>query len=441
MSAFRRHAVRAFGLRLAMAGALLVASLAAFSGPGAAPGSRLDDGAFSLAANARPGQVVARDGRFWRDGNPVVLHGYKFIIWPTDSNADATIARAASWGINSMRVQIPWAELETTAPIKKKDGTWSHTWNSSYLTTVDHVLGTMQQNGLDVLLNNGGDRNYFFGYPDWLYQAKYNSKAKDYEKTPTGLALATTDCWSDTLRQQFMIDYLKFLASHLSPMSRIMGYEILNEPAPGLLPTTAETTQAIVDWQLKAAKAIRTIDVDRMIVFTTRAGYGPGLRSLDLSHWLTAPPADPDGLPQPLGFPNIAFDVHDYFGGRWGGGTNRVPGDPSDGQSLQDLYVNTLPGTDGVPAPPYIGTTLGHVRWLQDKTAILTPLGIAMLVGEVGVPTADPNAELYWGTAMSAMTTTGTSFMISGSTNSILDTSGNYMPYANIVIDALGTYP
>jgi hypothetical protein len=64
----------------------------------------------------------------------------------------------------------------------------------------------------------------------------------------------------------------------------------------------------------------RAIDPARVIVFTTRAGYGPGVQNADLSGFVSL-------AGSPVG--NCAFDLHDYFGARWGDGINENPTNPA----------------------------------------------------------------------------------------------------------------
>jgi cellulase (glycosyl hydrolase family 5) len=384
--------------------------------------------------------LTAHDGKFWLGGTWKVLHGMKE---SADTNnvesVTADIARDAAWGFNLIRLHVHWTELEPTAPVKN-GSIWTHTYDANYITAIKLDLAAVASNGMYAIVTNDGDQGAsYFSFPEWLYTAPYNSHGTTYAKTNSGLLSAQTNFWTDSLQQQFMSDFLKYLAAQLAGTSGVAGYEILNEPQAGSLPTTLATTQLIVNWQLTAGKAIRAIDPNRILFFTTHEGYAPGVSDpgLDLTNWVTAPPGNPNGLTQPMGSPDVAFVAHDYFGARWGTGLQRQPGSSDFQENYQVLYDNTLAN----PEPPYIGTTLGQLRWIQDKSASLASKKIPLIVDEVGDQYTDPNAGLFFGTAMAALNHDWTAWSVSGTNNGVVDTNGNLRSYGQIVIDAANSYP
>src|SRR5207247_87557 len=124
----------------------------------------------------------------------------------------------------------------------------------------------------------------------------------------------------------------------------ILGYEVLNEPPRGNLPASMDTVQTCLDVQLSVATAIRAADPARTIFFTTYAGFGPGTQDADFSGW------------QQLG--NVAFDMHDYFGARWGDSLVENPDGSGYHVGMEPVYAMTTDGTS-----PYIGTTNSQVRY------------------------------------------------------------------------------
>jgi hypothetical protein len=371
-------------------------------------------------------QVTAHDNAFWQGSNQITLHGWNLASDFGGFDAFATrAAKAASWDMNVIRLQVHWGDAEPNPPVQNPDGTWTHTYDPKTMKRIRDEVDYIASQGMVVDISNQGDGS-FWNFPPWLYEAPYNSHRVTYPPTTDGAEEAKTDFWSDPLRQEFMIDWLKELCSELKSHAGVMSYEILNEPNQGALYNTLQTTQRIVDWQLEAARAIRQADPSRMIMFTTRSGYAPGLSIVDLSGWV-----DPSSLPQPLGFPDIAVDAHDYFGGRWGTGLS------PDQQGYQDLYAHTL---SDIPST-YIGTTQGQMQWVRDKLKALQSWKIPLFVGECGVPDGDPGAYLFFGTTTSAFNYTKVSWAVSRAGLGPADLQGNLKPWGQIVIDAVRAYP
>jgi hypothetical protein len=397
------------------------------SGPSGSPDG--SEGGSRLVAGV---QVTAHDGAFWQGANKVTFHGANLVADRAGLSAfKASAQEAAGWGMNFVRLDVHWATVEPTGPKKLRDGTWQHTYDTTATIRIAQDMEVLSKLGRVAIINNTHDGS-FWGYPSWQYQAQYNSHGIDYPQTPDGQLQANTDFWSDPLRQQFMIDWLRYLAVSLKLSPSVVGYEVLNEPNEGSLPVSLETTQLIVDWQLQAARAIRGADPNRAIMFMTRHGFGPGLPHVDLSGW-----TDPRTLKQPLGFPDVAADVHDYFGGRWGTGLRIRPGDPTNLEDYEELYTHVL-SDDPVT---YIGTTQGQMQWVRDKLASLDPWGFPLLVGEFGDRDTDAGATLFFGTTTAAFAYTKVSWSVSRGNLGITDANDGLQPWAQIVIDAAKDYP
>lgn len=365
---------------------------------------------------ASQGQVVAGAGRFWLNGAPFVPKGIKTNV--DRGGNEIELLRFAQWGFNTVRFTVRWSKLEPSPPIPDGSGGWIHTFDARYFADLVHDVQWAAADGLWVVLTQNGCGCSYFRRPDWLYEHQYNSHGIDYPRTDAGRTQAETDFWSDDLRQQFLQEMWATLAGQLDGMPGVIGYEIQNEPDRADLPATAPTTQLILDRQLVVAQAIRQADPERVVFFTTWGGNGPGLPLADLSGW------------QLLG--NVAFDVHDYFGGRWGDGLLDAPGSAENEQSSQVLYLRTCADD----APPYLGIALSHERLLGQAMKELSPYGIPLLVGEFGTSWEDPGVFNFFGTVMSAMSNLGLGWTVPGSEWGITDGS-ELRPWASIVTDTL----
>ncbi len=412
---------RGGGRSLAPVAAILTGLLlwSIVDGAAASGGSARRDGSSRPGRpHAATGQVTAHDGAFWLGSTTISLRG---VLIPVEGN-NARFTYLQSWGMNLARLPVEWSKLEPTAPIKQPDGTWTHAYDPSYLAKVQTVIGLAQRLGVYVVVGNYWDFGTYFGWPDWLYQAAYNTHGITYEKTPDGKTQAETDFWSDALRQQFMTSMLTYLAGQLAATPGIVGYDVLNEPARGTLAETHDTTQLILDWQLTTATAIRAVDPPRVLFFTTRGYLGVGLPNADLSGWAA------------LG--NVAFDLHDYYGARWGDGLFNQTGSPlyrETGQSI--LAVLSQVPSD---VSPYIGTVASQKRLIQTMQAALAPAGIPLIVGEFGDSALqnDPGVYRFYGTTTTAFNLLGVSWAANFLTIVIGNDGSRQEPWASIVIAA-----
>lgn len=378
---------RATACRLAPRWAALVAAVIAVNsvGParpaaGSPTPARLESPELATAADG----VTAHDLHFWRNGSPYVLRGVNVETHEVLSAEDAT--RIAGWGFNVIRLRIHWADLEPRPPVQQADGSWSHSYDAEAMAHIKTYVDRAWANGVYTILDNhncGGCS--FFKFPGWTAQAAYNSKKVTYPSTAAGLTSYETDFWSDPLRQQFMTAAMTEVARRFAANPGVLGYEVLNEPQQGSLPATSATTAKVLNIQLQVARGFRQGDPGRVLFFQTRAGYGPGLHKADLSSW------------QALG--NVAFDLHDGFGARWGNGLQMDPNSPDYLENLP-LLNNNITIAD---VPPYIGNTVVQARILQDRLGSLRRWGIPLIVAEFGELADDPGVMQNWGTILGAL--------------------------------------
>jgi hypothetical protein len=366
-------------------------------------------------------QLTAHDGKFWAGAGEVVLRGFNV----NPGILDSDLAQMQAWGFNFIRLRMVWASLEPTAPVKNPDGTWKEVYDTGYLQNVKDAIRLAKNHGLYVLVSNKGctagtDAGCpYFAWPGWQYQAAYNSHAKTYPETTPGALDAQTDFWTDDLRRKWETDMWSWLADQLKGTPGIAGYEVHNEPQMGSMPSSMATTQTAVDYQLAVAQAIRAADPARIVFFTTHEGYGPGVTLANLSGFQT------------LG--NVAFDMHDYFGARWGDGLMENAKSSKYQQAYQDLFNHRLNDT----APTYIGTTLNQKRFVSLESTSLAAKGIPLLVGEIGDDGSfDPGVYAYFGTTVAALNDLGVSWTaFYGSNIGIVNPDDTLRPWASVVID------
>ncbi len=367
-------------------------------------------------------QVTAHDGKFWQGSNAIVLKGFN--SWVRGSTL-ATYLVMSGWGANFIRLHLVWSGLEPNAPVKQTGGIWKHTYDETELSSIKAAISFARTAGLNILLEgsvcNADNENCpYFGFPDWLYQAPYNSHGITYPQTPEGLTDAVTNFWTDPLQQQFMTDFWTYVAGQMKDESRVVGYELMNEPNMGSYPNEHTTTQMSLDFQWQMALAVRAADPARVIFFMSRGAYGAGLPGADLSKI------------QALG--NVAFDVHDYIGARWGSG---LLNDPHNAANLEQIQILLEPSAND-PSLPFVGSVPNEERWLTLVRAPLQATGIPLLVGEYGDDSDDPSISMFYGTATTALNALGLSWCAwYNGTLGIVDSGGNLLPWGQLVLDAL----
>jgi hypothetical protein len=155
--------------------------------------------------------------------------------WKTPS--DSAFGLIASWGFNSVRLQVTWANLEPTAPGKRADGTLVHHWNGAYLSAIDGLVKGFAAKGVAVILEmnqvrwspvfhhiplpNGGS---FCGQgmPTWLY-----SQGLSEDSIPP----VETAFFADKGHvQDRFADAWRMLAKRYARNPMVVGADILNEP-------------------------------------------------------------------------------------------------------------------------------------------------------------------------------------------------------------------
>jgi Cellulase (glycosyl hydrolase family 5) len=361
-------------------------------------------------------QVTAHDAKFWLGGQQIKLRGIN-IVPSLDGSypSDADFAQVASWGMNVVRLRIRWKYLEPTAP-QPVGSSWLHTYDSQQIAYIQSMIASASSHGIYTMVENAcGPPCMGDWWPNWLYESPYNSHHLDY----TDADQAATDYWSDQLMQRFTSDFLKYVAGQLAASPGVVGYEVLNEPAQGSLPNASATTATLLGVTYAMAQAVRQADPPRVVFFMTRGCCGEGVPNADFSQFVT------------LG--NVAFDVHDYYGARWGAGLLMDPAAPDYGEVEQMVNRFTLNGV------PYLGTTTVQEQIVKNFKSFLDPNGIPLFIGEFsGDPPDEPNTANVMGTMTSAFNDQGVSWALYEYTGrfGILQENGSLQPWGQIVIDA-----
>ncbi|HCO02960.1 MAG TPA: hypothetical protein DIT48_06285 [Actinobacteria bacterium] len=163
--------------------------------------------------------------------------------WSTpDPAAYATIA---SWGFNSVRLTISWANLEPTPP----DATGAHHYNQTYLAAVDGIVKAFAAHGVAVILDmhqirwspafrdftlySGAKICGGVGMPAWLYPSgggltQMVSGERSFFEQPALAQQGFADAWS-MLAKRYAADRMVVGADLLNE-----GYDLLTAPYPGV---------------------------------------------------------------------------------------------------------------------------------------------------------------------------------------------------------------
>ena len=221
----------------------------------------------------------------------------------------AAYRQIPSWGFNSIRLQITWANLEPTRPGKRRDGTPVHHWNRPYLAEVDRIVDGFASRGVGVILEMNqvrwspafhhiplpsGGKLCGTGMPTWLYPPDLGIDS---------LAPVERDFFADKGKvQESFIDAWRFLARRYAKEPMFIGADILNEPYDILVTTYPGGTDVLpADLRLRefyerVGSAIHDVDPDLLLIFEDN-------HSKRTSRWSVV------GRPD---LPNEVFSLHWY---------------------------------------------------------------------------------------------------------------------------------
>jgi aryl-phospho-beta-D-glucosidase BglC (GH1 family) len=187
----------------------------------------------------------------------------------------------AAAGFNLVRLPVSWASLEPTAPTLDDTGQLVHTWNTSYLQTIDAVLAGFAAAGVSVIVDmhqaqwspafagvpkaNGGVACEGVGMPRWLYPG-----------TPVGTKPTQAKCefFLNVARpgvpvppQDGLAAAWQVLAADLAHQPAVVGVDLLNEPGWGGAATGCTATGAMVDdFFTRVGTAVQQVAPDLLLI-------------------------------------------------------------------------------------------------------------------------------------------------------------------------------
>lgn len=303
------------------------------------------------------------------NGHVVVLRGIN--AGPSDP---ALYKRATHLGVNFVRVPVYWSDIEPEPP---RSGV--HRYDPAALAAIDRELRFLRRHGVMALidLHQFHWSPYFTdasgrsapgqaaGIPSWLYANGH------YPKTLAGRAQATAAFYENPGATADYRDFASMIAARYRGFANLIGYEILNEPPMGALPSTHESTQRLIAWEAKIRAAIVSRDPARTVFFMLRGGDDLGFEHADLRSFGS--------------LRHLALDLHDYYSGDCGSAYS------VDGErglcTKSKTYVSQGDAYHGT-----LNAQLSHVGPVLARTRAW---GIPLLIGEWGAPIDEPRLSTY----------------------------------------------
>ena len=186
----------------------------------------------------------------------------------------------SSWGFNSIRLQITWANLEATPPTTGKDGKLDHHYNQAYVQAIDDVVNGFAKKGIATILEMNqvrwspafhqiplpsGGKLCGTGMPTWLYPPSLSLNdivqvEKDFFAGKDGVKGMFIDAW-------------EYLAKRYRKNHLVIGADMLNEPYDILVTSYPNGTDERPDdldlkgFYEKVGSAIRKINPNWLLIF------------------------------------------------------------------------------------------------------------------------------------------------------------------------------
>jgi hypothetical protein len=207
--------------------------------------------------------------------------------------------RIETWGFNSVRLAISWANLEPQAPIRTRNGRWQHHYNQPYLETLDGVVRQFTSRGIAVVIEmaqnhwspaitgvstaRGTSRCRGVGMPVWLYRPGTTEieAERSFYADQGGVQELYAAAW-------------RVVAARFASNPMVIGFDMMNEPyTQGALSPTELHLDALYT---RVGAAIRSVDRSALLIFQD-SNYAPG---------------QPFALESPPPFPNVMYELHLY---------------------------------------------------------------------------------------------------------------------------------
>jgi len=210
------------------------------------------------------------------------------------------IESIASWGFNSVRFAISWANLEPVPPTRDPTGQVVHHWNMPYINAVDQVVDELRRDGVAVILEmmqakwspafNNVQTRYRVkcqgtGMPVWLYP---NPQATTMDQAR--LAFYQN---RGVVQDQYAAAWT-FVAGRYSQDTSVVGFDVFNEPygVKGVAPQDLDLNAMYQ----RVCSAIRSVNSHALLIFEDTGDRGDGVF----------------GLASPPPFPNVVYSFHLY---------------------------------------------------------------------------------------------------------------------------------
>ena len=356
-------------------------------------------------------------------GQPIVLRGFDVAV------ANPPVYQTApALGANFVRIYVSWSQVEPTAPT---GGGRVHHWDEGLLARLDQEVRYFRSAHINVLIDfhqfhwspwyarteckPGAQVCKASGVPAWFYQGRYGQDQGSESRAKAAF-------WTSESRAS-LADYGAFaemMARRYGHFPNVLGYEVFNEPHTGSLPDSTATTNIVLRWQGRIARVIHALDPNRTVFIMCRGG-GEGVGTADL------------GL---VPGPHVALDFHDYFNGHPGYGLD----------AAGDNWVPSWPLTHNQDLTgAYQGSQSAQAAVLKVPIDRARRFGMPLLVGEWGIHTGTPGADLYQQQMTSLLDAAGVSWarwnLAAGGGFGLLDGTATPSPEAIQLQQVLTTAP
>jgi hypothetical protein len=193
-----------------------------------------------------------------------------------------------SWGFNSVRFAISWANLEPVAPTIGPNGQLVHHWNMPYVTAVDQVVDQLHQNGVAAILEMAqANWSPAFSNVQTRYRMKCQGSGMPVWLYPNPQAFTVDQARiafyqdSGNIQDQYAAAWT-FVAQRYSQNPTVVGFDVFNEPygAKGLTPPELNLN----GMYQRVCSAIRAVNSRALLIFEDTGDRGNGLFGL------TSPP-------------------------------------------------------------------------------------------------------------------------------------------------------
>jgi len=214
---------------------------------------------------------------------------------PTDAPlpydaADFRMIRAT--GADVVRIPIAWALIEPT----------EGRIDPAALARVRQIVGWAGTAGLDVVLDM---HQYLWapclgglGMPDWTVPNCPAKPPSNPAQQQADIAVAANAFWHSPALQERFAQAWVAVARAVGRLPYLLGYDILNEPYPGLIPNEVFETGYLEPFYRHVAAALRAVNPDPLIYVEPSILNGVANGS---SQFLG-----------PIGIPRVVYEPHQY---------------------------------------------------------------------------------------------------------------------------------